>query len=239
MADETSQDQPPDLDGAATPNRDRRPEPPVVIEGEVAASSESVEEPPRVEPLAADPLPASEPEPAEEKNAEPPPASGRPVLSATIGAIVGAAVAAGGLWFLGQRPATDPDLVSRLENLERIPPTPPPTAVLAALDKRVGALEAAIGAAPDKGSEAAYGQRITALESAALSAKAAADANKDSLSLAQAARDDAAKALALATTAAQKGDAIAGAATPTVQPSADVGGLEARIGKLEANLAAL
>jgi len=239
MADETSQDHPTDLDGAATPNRDRRPEPPVVIEGEVAASSESVEETSRVEPPAADPPPASEPEPVEEKNAEPPPASGRPVLSAAIGAIVGAAVAAGGLWFLGQRPATDPDLVSRLENLERIPPTPPPTAALAALDKRVGALEAALGAAPDKGSEAAYGQRITALESAALSAKAAADANKDSLSLAQAARDDAAKALALATTAAQKGDAIAGAATPTVQPSADVGGLEARIGKLEANLAAL
>ncbi len=39
MADETSPDQPPDLEGAATPNRDRRPEPPV-IEGEVAESSE-------------------------------------------------------------------------------------------------------------------------------------------------------------------------------------------------------
>jgi hypothetical protein len=238
MADETSQDQPPDLDGAATPNRDRRPEPPVVIEGEVAASSENVEAPPSIEPLAADPPTASEPEPVLEKNAELPPASGRPLLSAAIGAIVGAAIAAGGLWFLGQRPAADPDLVSRLENLERNPSTPP-TAALAALDKRVGALEAALGAASDKGSEAAYGQRITALESAALSAKAAADANKDSLSLAQAARDDAAKALALATTAAQKGDAIAGAATPTVQPSADVGGLEARIGKLEAALAAL
>src|ERR1700689_390394 len=104
MADETSQDHPTDLDGAAPPNRDRRPEPPVVIEGEVAASSENVEEPSPVEPPAADPPPASEPEPVE-KNAEPPPASGRPVLSAAIGAIVGAAVAAGGLWFLGQHPA--------------------------------------------------------------------------------------------------------------------------------------
>lgn len=252
MADETSPDQPPDLDGAATPNRDRRPEPPVVIEGEVAESSESVEAPPPVEPRAAEPPSNPEPvqetnaepattaeaEPVRETNAEPPPAAGRPILSAATGAIVGAAVAAAGLWFLGQRPAAEPDLVSRLENLERSQPAPPPTAALAALDKRVGALEAASGAAPDKASEA-YGQRIAALESAALSAKAAADGNNDALAIAQTARDDAAKALALATTVAQKGDAVAGAAAPAAQPSADIGGLEARIGKLETGLAAL
>jgi hypothetical protein len=239
MADETSPDQPPDLDGAATPNRDRRPEPPVVIEGEVAESSESVEAPPPAEPRAVEPSPTAETEPVRETNAEPPPAAGRPILSAATGAIVGAAVAAAGLWFLGQRPAADPDLVSRLENLERNQPAPPPTAALAALDKRVGALEAASGASPDKGSEAAYGQRIAALESAALSAKAVADVNKDTLAMAQAARDDAAKALALATTAAQKGDVVAGAAAPAAQPGADIGGLEARIGKLEAGVAAL
>jgi hypothetical protein len=238
MADETSPDQPPDLDGAATPNRDRRPEPPVVIEGEVAESSERVAAPPPAEPQAAEPPPTAETEPVHETNAEPPPAAGRPILSAATGAIVGAAVAAAGLWFLGQRPTADPDLVSRLENLERSQPAPPPTAALAALDKRVGALEAASGAAPDKASEA-YGQRITALESASLSAKAAADANKDTLAIAQAARDDAAKALALATTGVQKGDAVAGVAAPAAQPGADVGGLEARIGKLEAGLAAL
>ena len=238
MADETSPDQPPDLEGAATPNRDRRPEPPVVIEGEVAESSESVEAPPPVEPQAAEPPPTVEMEPVRETNAEPPPAAGRPILSAATGAVVGAAVAAAGLWFLGQRPAAAPDLVSRLENLERSQPGAAPTAALAALDKRVGVLEAASGAAPDKASEA-YGQRIAALESASLSAKAAADGNKDALAIAQTARDDAAKALALATTAAQKGDAVAGAAAPAVQPSADIGGLEARIGKLETGLAAL
>ena len=44
MADETSQDQSPDLEGVATPNRDRRHEPPV-IEGEIAGPRESAEAP--------------------------------------------------------------------------------------------------------------------------------------------------------------------------------------------------
>ena len=241
MADETSQDPTPDLDGAATPNRDRRREPPVVIEGEVSGAGEGAEAPPVVDAPDHAPAPAADvaPEPPADSGAEAPPAGARPILSsAAIGAVVGAAVAAAGLWFLGQRPAAaDPELVARLESLERNPPAPPPTAALAALDKRVGALEAALGGASDKASAAAYGQRIAALESAALSAKAASDMNKDALSAAQAARDDAAKALALATTAAQ--NANGAAAAPAIQPGAEANGLEGRIGKLEAGLAAL
>jgi hypothetical protein len=229
MADETSQDQPPNLDAAATPNRDRRIEPPVIIEGDVAGSRESVDP-----PLVVD-APDAGLEAAGQPIAPPPPIRERPILSAAIGAIVGAGVAAAGLWYLEQRPAMDPEIVARIENLEKNPPV----AALASLDRRVGALEAASGGASDTVSAAAFGQRITALESAALSAKAAADANKDALSTAQAARDDAAKALALATAATQKADGAAGAIAPPIETGADAGGLEGRVGKLEAGVAAL
>jgi hypothetical protein len=233
MADDPSPDQPPDPDEAATPNRDRRPEAPVVIEGEVAEPAGSARPPEFVA--------ASEPGAALNGPTivEPPRGEARPFLSATIGAIVGAAVAAAGLWFLQHPSTTDPELVARLENLERNPPAPPPTAALAALDKRVGALESVLGETSDKASVAAYGQRIAALESAALSAKAAADDNKDALAMAQAARDDAAKALAFSTTAAQKAEGTAAAAPPAVPGDADDGGLGARVAKLETAQAAL
>jgi hypothetical protein len=231
MADDTSPDQRPDLDEAATPNRDRQPEARVVIEGEVAEPAGSAESPEFV----------AAPEPSATPNGptivEPTRGEARPFLSAAIGAIVGAAVAAAGLWFLQHRATTDPELVARLENLERNPRAPPPTAALAALDKRVGALESVLGETSDKASVAAYGQRIAALESAALSAKAAADDDKDALAMAQAARDDAAKALALSTAATQKVEGIA-AAAPSASP-ADDGGLGARVAKLETTQAAL
>jgi hypothetical protein len=239
MADDTSPERPPDLDEAATPNRDRRPDAPVVIEGESAEPVGSAEPVASAEPPGFVEVPEPSAAPNDATIIEPPRGGGRPFLSAAIGAIVGAAVAGAGLWFIEHRTASDPELVARLENLERNPPAPPPTAALAALDKRVGALEAALGDASDKGSAAAYGQRIAALESAALSAKAAADGNKDALVMAQAARDDAAKALALSTTAAQRVEGIAGAAPPAVQADADVGGLEARVVKLETAQATL
>lgn len=231
MADETSQDEPPELHSVATPNRDRPREPPAVIEGEAVEASRSAEEPAFAEP------PSERPEPVGDVRAEPLPADGRPMISAAIGAVVGAVAAAGGLWFFHYSAAPSPDLVTRLENLERNPPASPSMAALAALDKRVGALEASLRGAPDKASTEAYGQRIAALESAALSAKAAADEDKNALSTAQAARDDAAKALALATTAAQKADGAGDASAPAAQTSADVGGLEGRVAKLEAGLA--
>ena len=116
-------------------------------------------------------------------------------------------------------------------------PLPLRTPRLSRSTRRVGALEAAAARPPDKTLADAYGQRIAALESAALSAKAAADANDGSLAEARAARADAAKALELATSAAQ----IANGA-----PAAQTGGgaelasaLEGRVAKVEAGLAAL
>jgi len=237
MADETSLEPTPDPDGAATPNRDRRHEPPI-IEGEAAERPRSAD------------APVADAAEAVETGAEPPASlaedpqlrlssarSSRPILAAAIGALVGAIVAAAGLWLLDQRPAA-PEMSARLDNLEKS--LTAPSAALGALDKRVGALETAMANAPDKASVEAYSQRISALESAALSAKAAVDANKELLAEAQAARVDAAKALAAASAAAQS---ASGASAPTAPaeavPAADTSALEARIGKLEASLASL
>jgi hypothetical protein len=231
MADETSREQSPESDDSATPNRDRRQEQPIVIEGEVAQPEGRASAPPAFEPS------VRERDNLEETHIEPPPSVGRPILSAAVGAVVGAAVAAAGLWFLGQRPSADPDLVARLENLERNPPASASPAAITALDKRVSQIEATLSGSPDKASAAAYGQRIEALESAALSAKAMSDANKDALAQAQAARDDATKALALATTMAQS---ASGAAAPADRAAgAETGALVDRIGKLETGLATL
>ena len=234
MADETIPT--PDLGGGATPNRDRRHEPPV-IEGEMVERRESGDAP-AVDAAddgakAAGP-PVAEPAVAEPPAKSPPARTARPILSAAIGALVGAAVAAGGLWFVNQRSAIPADFAARLDRLEK--GAPASSAALVALDGRVGALEAAPAREPDKTLADAYGQRIAALESAALSAKAAADANAGSLAEAQAARVDAAKALALATSAAQN---ASGAPAAQVGATEQANALEGRIGKLEAGLAAL
>ena len=228
MPDETTQT--PDLDGAATPNRDRRYEPPV-IEGERvdprANADATTGEAAQSDEIAAE-LPVAEP-----PIAPPPRGTARPILSAAIGALVGAVIAAGGVWFLNRRPAAEADFAMRLDGLEKSAPAA--SAALAALDRRVGALETALARAPDKAIADAYGQRIAALESAALSAKAAADANGASLAEAQAARADAAKALALAASAAQRADGAPANGAASEQTNA----LESRVGKLEAALAAL
>jgi hypothetical protein len=108
MADETRPDLTPDREGA-TPNRDRRHEPPI-IEGEVARAEDAAgdDRAPGPEP---DPAPSGDgaESAAPQSGARPllPPAaapaaealrsSGRPVLSAAIGALVGAIVAAAGV----------------------------------------------------------------------------------------------------------------------------------------------
>jgi hypothetical protein len=235
MADETSQDQSPDLEGVATPNRDRRHEPPV-IEGEISGPRESAEAPEAPQPPADGAFDSG----AEPQALAPPPEppivkSPRPIASAVIGAVVGAVVAGASMWFAGQRPAVDPDLAARLDRLENSAAAP--IAAVDALDKRVGALEAASGGAPDQAAVDAYGQRIAALEAAALSAKAAADSNANALAEAQAARADAAKALAQASGAAPN---AGGAPAPApAGPAVDVSALEGRMSKLEAALAAL
>src|ERR1700736_2456622 len=97
MADETSQDQSPDLDGVATPNRDRRHDPPV-IEGAIAAPDEGAEAPEAFsdEPPATGVEVGSPPRTsAEEPSAAPAIVQpSRPIISAVIGAVVGAVVAA-------------------------------------------------------------------------------------------------------------------------------------------------
>jgi hypothetical protein len=225
MADETSHEQTPELDGSATPNRDRRYEPPV-IEGEVA-DVEAVTN----AALRADAAEETSYRNVEEPVASPPSTNGsRSLLSAVIGAIVGAVVAAAAIWLAGRPSAVDPQLAARLESLEK---NHPATAdAVGALDKRVGALEAASGA---QEKAPAYAQRIAALESAALSAKAVADANKDALAQAQAARADAARALALASSGAHDSNETPPPAVSTGGViSADVGVLEGRVAKLEA-----
>jgi hypothetical protein len=234
MADETTQT--PELDGVATPNRDRRHEPPV-IEGEMVEPREKRDAPPAGAAdvgAQAPESPVAEPAVAEPPGAPSPARTARPILSAGIGAVVGAVFAAGGLWYVSQRSAVDADFVARLDRIEKSAPAS--SAALAALDKRVGAIEETLARAPDKSTADAYGQRIAALESAALSAKAAADANAGSLAEAQAARVDAAKALALATSAAQN---ASGAPAAQVGATEQANALEGRIGKLEAGLAAL
>jgi len=232
MADETSQNQSPDLEGVATPNRDRRHEPPV-IEGEIAGPRESAEAPEAPQPPADEALDSGGAPSVEPPTIAPPTVkSPQPIASAVIGAVVGAVVAGAGVWFAGQRPAVDQGLAARLDRLESSAAAP--IAAVDALDKRVGALEAASSAAPDKPD--AYGQRIMALEAAALSAKAAADSNANALAEAQAARADAAKALALAQAS---GAAPNAGGAPPAAPAIDVSALEGRMSKLEAGFAAL
>jgi hypothetical protein len=242
MADETSHEQTPDPDSGATPNRDRRHEPPI-IDGEVAETESPAEaqedsRPAQVEP----PVPA-----AASSSPEPPPAaapvvkSSRPVMSALIGAFVGAIVAAIAVWLSGIAATADSDFATRLARLEK--GVAAPNAAVEALGKRVSALEAAASAAPDKTTEA-LGQRVAALEAAALSAKAASDSSAGALSEAQAARADAAKALALASQASASAPGAASAPAPTAPPpdgalSADVDALQGRVGKLETALAAV
>src|SRR5260370_4720402 len=187
MADETRRDLTPEREGA-TQNRDRRHEPPI-IEGEVAGSEEAAEsttpesdstaKPAAGEALAEDGAESAALGSDAKLGGEPSPpsageargASARPVLSAAVGALIGAIVVAAGVWALEPRRGPDPEAVARLEALERSP-TP---AALAALDKRVAALETSSAATPSKDVLNAYGQRLAALESAALSAKASAD----------------------------------------------------------------
>ena len=222
-------DAPGGADFAATPNRDRRHEPPI-IEGDVAWSEEQRERPAPDEPRESERPAASEP-PQDSR------AFGRAplALSAAVGAAVGAVVATAAWWILEARSSADPDIVARLESLERAP-RPDLQAALAALDRRVVALEGNIAGAPGKTVIEAHGQRIAALESTALSAKVATmDAIRSVAAIAQSARDDAAKALSLASATARGANGAAGAEPPAAADAA----LEERLGKVETDLAAL
>jgi hypothetical protein len=201
----------------ATPNRDRRRAPPV-IEGEAVRSPGE--------------FAAHSGDGGRESSsdaAQPSSGAARIALSAAVGALVGAAVAAGGMWVLDQRYADA--YAARLDGLDKA--VAQDDAGLAKLAHRVEALAAAASRAPDK---------------------SAADANHDLLSEAQAARADAAKALSLATNAseavksggdadlASKVNALAARADKLEAALAsnrvDLGPLNQRIDKIESGLAA-
>ncbi|MGD0722228.1 MAG: hypothetical protein ABR970_14415 [Roseiarcus sp.] len=228
-ADPAEPGSPADPEREATPNRDRRHEPPV-IEGMAIESRES------------DPrLGAGDAAEAASGFGDGPVADQRTgsraslLLSAAIGALAGAAAAGAVLGLVAPRSAADPELVARLESLEKAPRPEAQSAAIAALDRRVAAVEAASAGAPDRAVLDGHGQRLAALEASALAAKAASDAGKNALTVAQTARDDAAKALALASARGEKGDS---GPAPATQPGADPA-LDDRLGRVEAGLAAL
>jgi hypothetical protein len=226
-----------DPEAAVAPNRDRRGEPPI-IEGEVTARHDAPaaasEAPPKTEQPATTgasqkpPAQEAAEKPADEKpNPEKPPAEGSPEeppsakpaqeepagLAEPTPAKAGRArplIAAclGGL--------VGAVVAGGIVGFER-------STVDSGLSERLAALEAPINDLT---------RRVGALEDAAASGKAAADAVKTIPSDVQAARADAAKALALATKTAAAIEQRKDAAAPT-GPAIDVGDIEARVRKLE------
>jgi hypothetical protein len=207
-----------DPEAAAAPNRDRRGEPPI-IEGEVtvrhdapsAASEHSpkTQEPPTTEATQEPPAEERPAEQAEEPLQEKPdaflePAPANPMRSRPlIAAGVGALVGA--------------VVAAAVVGFER-------SAVDSGLSERLAALDAPINDLT---------RRVSALEAAASSGKAAADAAKTFPSDIQAARADAAKALALATKTAAAIEQRKDIAPVPAAPAIDVGAIEARLRKLE------
>jgi hypothetical protein len=158
--------------------------------------------------------------------ARPPSGGGAPLLISTIiGAIVGAAVATAAVLYFAAGPSVNPEVQSRLAALDKSAQTAALTA--AAEDKRLDVVEASLKSAPDKASIAALAQRIATLETSGKGGDDQAALRND----VQAARADAAKAVALAS----RSTPATGAAPA---PAFDSSALEGRIARLEAALAA-
>ena len=175
----------------------------------------------------------SEPEtpPVEEHEpftpAPPPPRAGAGPLTAVIsGALAGAVLSGALLWWLAPETGVSPDVARRLTAVESA------AASSAGLERRIGALEDGATLQADKmAGVSAYGPRLSALEAAAPETKAVAEVSKSALSEAQAARADAANALAAA--GKPQGEA------PAPAPAVDLAPVETRLGNLEAGVAAL
>ena len=164
----------------------------------------------------------------------PPRRAGLPFLAGLFGALIGAVVALAAAWFFDPRGAEIDSAVSGIATLQRN--TEAGSVANAMLDKRLRALETDDAAAPKATALDALGRRIAALEDAAAKNGTGKNAIAQSaLDAAQAARADAAKALALASATGAGSSAASGAAP--VAP--DTSALEARVGKLESDLAAL
>jgi hypothetical protein len=227
-----------DPEAAVAPNRDRRGEPPI-IEGEVTARHDAPaaasEASPKMEAPAAGASqgppaqkaekkpaaeePAAEKPPAEESPVEEPPgakpeqekpgafAAPTPVKSGRARAFIAACL--GGL--------VGAVVAGGIVGFER-------STVDSGFSERLAALEAPINDLT---------RRVGALEAAASSGKAAADAAKTIPGDIQAARADAAKALALATKTAAAIEQRKDVAPAQTGPAIDVGAIEARLRKLE------
>ena len=204
MADETGEEPRLDLEAAAAPNRDRRDEPPI-IDGEPGPDPPDAGSSPEPRPANDDAFGASSQAPIL------PPRHAKWALTAGLGGLIGAIVAAAVL--LLASPAVDPGLAPRIAALET--GAHDLTNATAALEKRLAPLEASVS-------------RLTAASEAAK-----ADFN--------AARADAAKALALASQAAEAAQRKpeTGETTGSQAPSADLAPIEGRLDKLEGALAAL
>ena len=166
-----------------------------------------------------------------------PPRVAWPFLAALLGAVFGAIVALAAAWFFDPRGAEIDSAVSSMATLQRN--TEAGSVANAMLDKRLRALETTDAAAPKAAALDALSRRIAALETAAGNNETAKNAIAQSaLDEAHAARADAAKALALAS-AAGAGSSAAPPASGAAPVAPDTSALEARVGKLESDLAAL
>ena len=203
-----------------------------VAEADQAADGAVLQDPAPEEPIPEEP---ASPEP--DSAAAPPARAGWLFFAALLGALVGAVVAFAAAWFLDSR-SGDLDAVNlRLTGLQRQADAESETN--AALDKRLRALEANEAGAAKAIVLDAIGRRVATLEGAAAKNDAAKNGTAQSaLEEARAARADAAKALALAGSA-PAGQSTAPAASGGAPAAFDPSALEARIGKLESDLAAL
>jgi hypothetical protein len=159
--------------------------------------------------------------------------SGASFVSGLVGAVVGAAVVAGVVWYFesGSEPA--PDLSARLSALEAHAAAPASSDP--ALVARIGALEAAQAGFAKATTLDAIEKELARLESTSVKPESVAAA----LAEARAARGDAAKALAQASAAAQGSEKLAPAPTPDpriAEIASEEAALRGRVDKLEASL---
>ncbi len=236
MANDASRKSEPEMveppPGAATPARGEPQHDPGVIEGEATEIHETPPETPRSETVdEQSATPPTDEEPIEgSKAADVPPKAvwlGLPLASGVIGGVFGAALALGVGWFADPRAAALKAATSQMAGLERSDEGL--SQANANLDARLHALETNQAGAAKAAALDAIARRVAALEAAASQGDAAR-----ALTESRAARADAAKALALATGTSQT------AATQSGAPaSSGAGELEARVGKLEAELTGL
>ncbi len=233
MADDASRKSEPEIAepaaGAAPPSREPRHDP-GVIEGEASEIHQAAPEPAAAEPA------------SEERAAEPAAdatapemrprtrSSFFPFVAGGLGALFGAALALGAAWLVDPRAAALSAATSHLAALER--GAEGQSEANANFDRRLVALEASEPGAAKAAALEALGRRVAALEGAAGQGEAAQAALEE----ARAARADAAKALALA---AGTGQAAAAPIQGGAPAPFDASALEARIGKLEGELAGL